>query len=35
MEYLYLDLFSRFYTITGRSHSFHSNLVRFGINYRF
>jgi outer membrane immunogenic protein len=35
MEYLYLDLFRRLYTITGQNHGFHSNIVRFGINYRF
>jgi outer membrane immunogenic protein len=34
-EYLYMDLGNRPYAITGVSNGFESNILRFGINYRF
>jgi outer membrane immunogenic protein len=34
-EYLYMDLGNRPYAITGVSNGFETNMVRFGINYRF
>ena len=34
-EYLYMDLGNRPYAITGGSNGFESNILRFGINYRF
>lgn len=34
-EYLYVDLDNRGYTITATQNAFESNLVRFGVNYRF
>jgi outer membrane immunogenic protein len=35
VEYLYLDLANRFYSITGTNNALSSNLLRFGVNYRF
>ncbi len=35
VEYLYMDLADRNYTVTGTSNGFESNLLRFGVNYRF
>lgn len=35
IEYLYMDLSNRAYSITGTSNGFESNMVRFGINYHF
>jgi outer membrane immunogenic protein len=35
VEYLYMDLANRNYTITGQANGYESNLVRFGINYHF
>ena len=34
-EYLYVDLDDRSYSLTGASHGIKSNLLRFGVNYRF
>lgn len=34
-EYLYLSYAERAYTITGADHGFDTNLIRFGVNYRF
>jgi len=34
-EYLYVDLDDRSYSLTGASHGINSNLLRFGVNYRF
>jgi len=34
-EYLYMDLGSRAYTITGVDNALHSNMLRFGLNYHF
>jgi len=34
-EYLYVDLDDRSYALTGASHGIESNVLRFGINYRF
>jgi outer membrane immunogenic protein len=34
-EYLYMGFASRTYTTTGADYGFDSNLVRFGVNYRF
>jgi outer membrane immunogenic protein len=34
-EYLYVDLQDRAYSITGTSNGVESNLLRFGVNYRF
>ncbi len=34
-EYLYVDLNDRLYTITGVKNGLESNLLRFGVNYRF
>ena len=34
-EYLYIDLNQRLYTITGTRNGLESNLLRFGVNYRF
>jgi outer membrane immunogenic protein len=34
-EYLYLDLGSEFYGLTGTNNGFTTNLVRFGVDYRF
>ena len=35
IEYLYMDLNNRAYSITGTTNGFESNMVRFGINYHF
>jgi outer membrane immunogenic protein len=35
VEYLYMDLGDRAYSITGMNNNFDSNLLRFGVNYRF
>ena len=34
-EYLYVDLTQRIYSITGVSNGYESNVLRFGLNYRF
>jgi outer membrane immunogenic protein len=34
-EYLYIDLSSEGYVLTGANNGLQSNLVRFGVNYRF
>jgi outer membrane immunogenic protein len=35
VEYLYMDLGDRGYTITGVNNGFESNILRFGVNYHF
>lgn len=35
IEYLYMDLSNRAYSITGTTNGFETNMVRFGINYHF
>jgi len=35
IEYLYMDLSNRAYSITGTSNGFETNMVRFGVNYHF
>ncbi len=35
VEYLYMDLASRSYSITGGDNGLQANMVRFGINYHF
>jgi outer membrane immunogenic protein len=35
VEYLYMDLGSRTYTVTGTSNAFHNNVLRVGLNYHF
>jgi outer membrane immunogenic protein len=35
LEYLYMDLASRTYSITGVDNGLHSSFVRLGVNYRF
>ena len=35
VEYLFINLSDERYTLTGLSHDFESNLLRFGFNYRF
>jgi outer membrane immunogenic protein len=35
VEYLYMDLGSRNYTVTGTSNAFHDNILRVGLNYHF
>ena len=35
IEYLYMDLSNRAYSITNTSNGFEANMVRFGINYHF
>ena len=35
VEYLYIDLTDRNYTVTGTDNGLESNLLRFGVNYRF
>jgi outer membrane immunogenic protein len=35
IEYLYMDLGSRTYTVTGTSNAFHNNVLRVGLNYHF
>jgi outer membrane immunogenic protein len=34
-EYLYMDLGSRAFTITGVNNGFHANMLRLGLNYHF
>jgi outer membrane immunogenic protein len=34
-EYLFVDLNNKTYLLTGATHSFESNILRLGINYRF
>jgi len=34
-EYLYVDLSSSSFVLDGNSHGIQSNLLRFGVNYRF
>ena len=35
VEYLYMDLNNRFYSITGVNNGLESNMLRFGVNYHF
>ena len=35
VEYLYMDLGSRIFTITGVDNGLQANLLRFGLNYHF
>jgi outer membrane immunogenic protein len=35
VEYLYMDLADRAFTITGVNNGFQSNILRFGVNYHF
>lgn len=35
IEYLYIDLTDRRYSVTGTDNGLESNLLRFGVNYRF
>jgi outer membrane immunogenic protein len=35
VEYLYMDLSNRAYSITGVTNGFETNMLRFGINYHF
>ena len=35
VEYLYMDLASRAFTITGTDNGLHANFLRFGLNYHF
>ena len=35
VEYLYMDLASRAFTITGADNGLHANFLRFGLNYHF
>ena len=35
VEYLFIDLGSDQYTLTGLDHNFEASLLRFGVNYRF
>jgi outer membrane immunogenic protein len=35
LEYLYMDLASRTYSITGVDNGLHSSFLRLGVNYRF
>lgn len=35
VEYLYLDLNNRAYTITGASNGYEASILRFGVNYHF
>ena len=35
LEYLYMDLSNRAYSITGVNNGLESNILRFGINYHF
>jgi len=35
IEYLYMDLTDRSFTVTGTDNGLEQNLVRFGVNYRF
>ena len=35
MEYLYMDLSNRAYSITGVTNGYEANMIRFGVNYHF
>jgi outer membrane immunogenic protein len=35
VEYLYMDLSNRVYSITGLANGYETNMIRFGINYHF
>jgi outer membrane immunogenic protein len=35
MEYLYMDLSNRAYSITGATNGYEANMIRFGVNYHF
>ena len=35
VEYLYMDLSNRAYSITGVNNGFEANMLRFGVNYHF
>ncbi|MEI9803192.1 MAG: outer membrane protein [Pseudolabrys sp.] len=35
VEYLYMDLSNRAYSITGTTNGYEANMIRFGINYHF
>jgi outer membrane immunogenic protein len=35
VEYLYLDLANRYYSVTGTNNGLSTNLLRLGVNYRF
>src|SRR5262245_13333596 len=35
VEYLYVDLGSRFYTVTGTDNGLQASYLRFGVNYHF
>ena len=35
VEYLYMDLADRGFSITGMDNGYRSNMLRFGINYHF
>ena len=35
VEYLFIDLSNEHFALTGLDHDFESNLLRFGVNYRF
>jgi outer membrane immunogenic protein len=35
VEYLYMDLGSRFYTLTGVDNGLQASYLRFGVNYHF
>jgi outer membrane immunogenic protein len=35
VEYLYMDLTNRVYSVTGLANGYESNILRFGINYHF
>ena len=35
LEYLYMDLASRTYSVTGVDNGLHSNFLRLGVNYHF
>src|SRR5262245_61434728 len=35
VEYLYMDLGSRFYTVTGTDNGLQASYLRFGVNYHF
>ena len=35
VEYLYMDLNDRHYTITGANNGYEASMLRFGVNYHF
>jgi outer membrane immunogenic protein len=35
VEYLYMDLGNRFYTLTGTDNGLQASYLRFGVNYHF